>query len=91
MLRSSLCKLRKMLSRSFNTPPTPQPKYLLKRPWHFNEEDYSQLADQVSMVNNTEDIKILLEENYGDLNEVHVGFILQNMFYNYIDFSQGKF
>ena len=80
-----------MLTRSFNTSQTPQPKYILKRPWHFNDEDYSMLCDQITMVNNTEDIKLLLEENFGDLNEIHVGYILQNMFNNYIDFGQSNF
>jgi hypothetical protein len=90
MLNKGLFNLRKLVQRSFNTATTPFKSYYLKRPWDFHHDDYSLLADQVTMAISSQAIIDIVHQHNEDLNEVHIGYLLQNMFNHYIEFNEGK-
>ena len=86
---SKTCSLLRRFSTSTTLNPS-TPVFTLKRPYQFNEEDYSMMNDQVEFVNCTEDILKLVNDHRYDLNEIHLTMILQRMFHQYIHFSEGN-
>jgi hypothetical protein len=81
---------RKLFSDSSSVAP-PQPKFVLKRPWHYNDDDYAMLVDQVHFVSGVDTLLELIDERRYDLNEVHLAYILQNMYdMRYMEFTEGN-
>ena len=90
MIYKGMLNLRQLVRRSFNTTTPPFKSYYLKRPHDFHHDDHTLMLNQITMSSNIEDIKTLIRERNEDLNEVHVGYLLQNMFQRYIEFSEGS-
>ena len=83
-------KLRVTKINNFSSLAPPAQKYILKRPWHFNDEDYIDLMNQVHFIWGADDIIQLVEERRYDLNEVHVARVLEEMFNKYMAFDDGN-